>query len=134
MNRLIRAYQDIQGQYLDQLYRCEHGTPEHTRWLTLYDGTVDVLATLCGKFAHASEVDAELWQTVSDLYKSLHGVRPRCHWSVENCRKWLAELRDEAESYTVEPAPTNPAMREAILKASFALISQPEPIVFRAQA
>jgi hypothetical protein len=54
-----------------------------------YDQTVSELIMLMGEDTHCNNVDADLWSLFSDLWKDVHGYRPRHFVTRREADEWI---------------------------------------------
>lgn len=86
----IEFLQMKQGELVPQIYTAlGKGQTDLDRLNGEYDATVQKLIEILGEDAHCSQVDCELWNQFSDLYKDDNGCRPRGEYTRDQVLDYL---------------------------------------------
>lgn len=78
---------------------------ERVAALAEYELTVKELEAIHGPKAHCDEVDSDLFEFYSDIYKSDHGIRPHGHVTRAEARAYLEERAKKQDAEARRGAP-----------------------------
>ena len=120
--KILLGLQDMVSNFL---YRSLAVKVAPVRWMATkaYQCTVQALLALMGEDAHCCEVDEDLWNVFSEVFKGDVGVRPRFHQTRADVKRYL-EIR--SEEYIQEKAESEEAIYEQIMTDG---IGEPQPSV-----
>jgi hypothetical protein len=108
-NTTVETLKKMQGDLRTSIYRAMASENEALLGMLncQYDGTVELLQKELGEDAPCWDVDCDLWNSYSDIFKDDYGFRPRQPVSRSYVKDWFERrerelAKHEAEGGTIE--------------------------------